>query len=301
MTRDLHRMDDGGSVVVRTHWTDADGVLRRIVEDLSHPPVTWRASAIAELRAPNPNHPDGIWSAEEIAAGLAPRPFEIVEARNNLLLTQGANDLWNGLSTAGLSNPYNTTNAYLAVGDGSTAAAVGNTDLSAAAGSNIATSGLSAATNATPIVITNGSGNWSSTPSAGQVVVVASVNGNTAANGTFEVQSSTATTITLKNSAGNGSFTSSGSATVKVINRYLAQANASGSAVVSTNQIVYVASYGTSVANFAWNEWGLALVTTTNLQAAAPTKLFNRAVPASSLLTKTSSATATLTVTLSLA
>ena len=43
---------------------------------------------------------------------------------------------------------------------------------------------------------------------------------------------------------------------------------------------------------------GLALVTTTNLQAAAPTKLFNRVMPASSLLTKTSSATATVTLSL---
>jgi hypothetical protein len=295
MSRDLHRMDDAGTVVVPTVWTDADGILRRLVEDNSHPPVTWRATAIAELRTPNPAHPDGIWSPEEIIAGIAPAPFEVVEARNNLLMTQGANDLWTGLSTAGLASPYNTTNAYLGVGDATTAASASQTDLQAAAGASLG-GGITAATNATPIVLTTSSAHG---VLAGQVVVVASVLGNTAANGTFEVSAVTSTTITLLNSAGNGAYTSGG--TVKLINRYFAQANASGSAVITNNQIVYVASFGTTVANFAWNEWGLGKQTATNKQAAAPTTLFNRAVPASSLLTKSSAATATLTVTLSLA
>jgi hypothetical protein len=235
----------------------------------------------------------------EVAVCTAGQAYEVRTAEHNLLMTAGATALWNGLSTSGLATPFNTTNAQLAVGDATTSESASQTDLQAAGGTTITTSGLSAATNASPIVITNGSGSWTSTPAVGSVVQVASVNGNTAANGTFEVSAATSTTLTLLNSSGNGAFTTSSSATVKPINYYRQQANASGSAVITNNQIVYVATFGTSNANFHWQEWALTTgAAATNKQAQAPPTMFNRKVV--DLGTKTSSASWTLTVTLSL-
>ena len=226
-------------------------------------------------------------------------PTYVIEQHGNLLLTAGATALWNGLTTSGLGTPFNSSNSQIAIGDATTSPSAGQTDLQAAAGSNIATSGLSAATNVSPIVITNGSGNWTVTPTPGQVVVVASVNGNTAANGTFEVQAATANTITLKNSTGNGAFSTSSSATVKVINYY--RQLVSGSPTVSTNQVQFSAIYGTSNGNFAWNEWGVSTGGgVTNQQAQPPPTLLNRAAPAGGLLTKTSNVSCTFTVTISL-
>lgn len=68
---------------------------------------------------------------------------------------------------------------------------------------------ITAATNATPIVLTT------SAPHnlvANDLVVVDSVAGNTAANGQWVVQSVTSTTITLKESVGNDAYTSGGRA-----------------------------------------------------------------------------------------
>src|SRR5438445_403481 len=106
-------------------------------------PTTWRLIPTPRPQARRRSSD----SSREIAAGIAPAPFEIVEARNNLLMTQGANDLWTGLSTAGLASPYNTTNAYLGVGDSTTAAVASQTDLQAAAGSSLG-GGITAASNA---------------------------------------------------------------------------------------------------------------------------------------------------------
>lgn len=68
---------------------------------------------------------------------------------------------------------------------------------------------ISGATNATPIVLTLPSGHGFS---ANDLIVVSGVAGNTAANGTFVVQSAGSTTVTLKNSVGNGAYTSGGTA-----------------------------------------------------------------------------------------
>lgn len=66
----------------------------------------------------------------------------------------------------------------------------------------------------------------------------------------------------------------------------------SGAPSLSTNQAVFAATFGTGAANFAWQEWGVANASTGGV-------LLNRVV--SSLGTKTSSASWTLTATLSLA
>ena len=66
---------------------------------------------------------------------------------------------------------------------------------------------ITAATNATPIVITTASSHGYA---AGDLVIVRGCVGNTAANGTFWAQAVTANTITLMHSAGNGVWTSGG-------------------------------------------------------------------------------------------
>ncbi len=66
---------------------------------------------------------------------------------------------------------------------------------------------VTGATNATPIVLTLPSGH---TVAAGDSVQVTGVGGNLAANGTFIVSAASATTATLRGSAGSGAYTSGG-------------------------------------------------------------------------------------------
>lgn len=69
--------------------------------------------------------------ALERLAKLGIAPTEIRVSRN-LLVNTGLTDIGNGLTTAGLATPYTNANANIGVGDSSTAAAVGQTDLQAA-------------------------------------------------------------------------------------------------------------------------------------------------------------------------
>ena len=66
---------------------------------------------------------------------------------------------------------------------------------------------VTAATNATPIVLTTSANH---NVVAGDLVIVRGVTGNTAANGTFTAQAVTANTITLSESAGNAAYVSGG-------------------------------------------------------------------------------------------
>jgi len=67
-----------------------------------------------------------------------------------------------------------------------------------------------------------------------------------------------------------------------------------GSSAATVADIVYKSTYGLTEANWAWQEWGLF-----NKAGTTQRRMLNRKVQ--SLLTKTSAASATLTVTLSLA
>jgi hypothetical protein len=294
MSQDPSSMDDSGEARVVTDRQHPDGTPYTHVRtsDGSHPAPRWRAHVRVDKRW-------GDWTHEQIVGGDAPLPYEIVEAEHNLLMTAGATALWNGLSTAGLATPFNTTNCQLAVGDGSTAPAVGNTDLSAALGTKLNAADVTSATNATPIVV---AGTYSPTPVVGQVVACSGFSGAgaSAINNTFELSAASGSSITLLNSAGSGAITVTGGI-IQPINKYRQIASASGSAVVTTNQIVYVATFGTSNANFAWNEWGTCTgAAATNKQSVPPPTLLNRATPGGGLGTKTSASTFTLTVTLSL-
>ncbi|WP_433024708.1 hypothetical protein [Actinomycetospora sp. CA-053990] len=55
-------------------------------------------------------------------------PYEVIESDPNLLLTAGAGLIWS-LVTGGAGTVLNSTNARVCVGDSSTAAAAGQTDL----------------------------------------------------------------------------------------------------------------------------------------------------------------------------
>lgn len=72
--------------------------------------------------------------------------------------------------------------------------------------SSLESGNVTAATNASPIVVTSASHGLST----GQRVTIASVGGNTAANGTFTITRVSADTFSLNGSTGNGSYTSGG-------------------------------------------------------------------------------------------
>lgn len=74
-----------------------------------------------------------------------------------------------------------------------------------------ANKGITGATNATPISITCAAHGYST----GDTVVITGVNGNTNANGTWEITSTGANTFTLDGSAGNAAYTSGGTARLR--------------------------------------------------------------------------------------
>lgn len=74
---------------------------------------------------------DGDWTPDQIDAGLAGAPSAVCEAEHNLLVTAGITLLLNLLIGAG-GTAFSNANAYLGVGDSTTAAAIGQTDLQAA-------------------------------------------------------------------------------------------------------------------------------------------------------------------------
>lgn len=81
-------------------------------------------------------------------------------------------------------------------------------------GTPVNTGAVTNATNASPIVLTVPG--WTVTPVVNQAVTVAGILGNTAANGTWTVQAVTGTTLTLKNSTGNGAFVASPNSEVQI-------------------------------------------------------------------------------------
>jgi hypothetical protein len=92
------------------------------------------------------------------------------------------------------------------------------------------TGSVTGATNATPIVITSASHGLST----GTRVTVASVGGNTAANGTWLVTRVDANTFSLDDSVGNGSYTSGGTWNVTGLYQFTVDA---------TSQNGYAAGY----------------------------------------------------------
>lgn len=71
------------------------------------------------------------WRLEKFRAGES-TPYEVVEDEGNLLMYGGASALWDLLIGAGNVTAFNNANAYIGVGDSTTAAAATQTDLQAA-------------------------------------------------------------------------------------------------------------------------------------------------------------------------
>jgi hypothetical protein len=223
-------------------------------------------------------------------------PDDYSEGELNILTTVGATDLLNGLVTAGLATPWNSTNAGIAVGDSNSAASAGQTDMQAAAGTKLNAADPSSATNATPIVV---AATYSPTPTVGSVVVCSAFSGAgaSAINNTFELSAASGSSITLLNSAGSGSITVTGGL-VKPLNRYLMIL--SGAPAVSTNTVQFTTTITANNANHSWAEMGIVLgQASTNKQSAAPTKLLDRFVAANGTKAQGSSWTPTVTITLS--
>lgn len=223
-------------------------------------------------------------------------PSDYIDGEKNLLTTIGATDLLNGLVTAGLATPWNSTNAGIGVGDSATAASAGQTDLQAVAGTKLNAADVTSASNATPIVV---AGTYSPVPTVGSVVVNSAFGGAGAAaiNQTFELSAASGSSITLLNSAGTGAITVAGGL-VKPLSRYLQIVN--GAPAVSTNTVQFVAVFGANNANHAWAEFATVLgQASTNKQSAAPTKMLNRAVASNGTKAQGASWTLTQTITLS--
>jgi hypothetical protein len=219
---------------------------------------------------------------QDVASG----PDDRLQQDGNLLLLGGISLIFecligNGTSTSGQSLTFlaNST-TWIGVGDSSTATTSTMTDLQAGTNyySNAAdstypahTAGstgktITGATNASPIAITATSHGYSTN----DIVNINGVGGNTNANGTFQITVSDSNTFTLNGSSGNAAYTSGG--------------------IASKNNVLVVKStFGTSVANFAWNEWVIR-----NNGTKGSGSCLNRAVV--SLGTKTSSASWALTV-----
>jgi hypothetical protein len=86
--------------------------------------MSWKAAWKAEFY-------DGEFLAEEIDKGFAGAPSRVEHIDGNLLVTAGITALLNLLIGAG-GTAFNNANSYLGVGDSTTAAAIGQTDLQAA-------------------------------------------------------------------------------------------------------------------------------------------------------------------------
>ena len=243
-----------------------------------HDPIIWLCHFRVELRK-------GDWAYRDILKGLAPKPFEIAEYTGNLLTTAGAGNLWLGLTGGTVTNgAYNATNGAIAIGDGTTAAAAGDTDIAGTTTSIGNTTALSSTSTVMTYTIAN-------SLLAGQVVVVTGA-APAGYNGTFVVASATSSAFTVTSTANPGAGTTQGA--VSSVNKFRQLVNAAPT--LSTNQAQFVSVFATANANYAWNCWGI--VNSGSAQSGGT--LLNHAVPASSLLTKTSAASATATMTLSL-
>lgn len=97
--------------------------------DQRHDAIRWRAQWKLEKF-------DGDWKGRPLEEW--PAPVEIIEREGNLLMYGGASCLWqcligNGTGTSGQTLTYfDNSNAYIGVGDSTTAAAATQTDLQAA-------------------------------------------------------------------------------------------------------------------------------------------------------------------------
>ena len=132
---------------------DFNGVTRTYkAPPQDHDPIRWLVSWTLKKF-------DGDFTGEQIDR-LKPTPYEIIEGEGNLLVTNGANLLWTAL-TGGTPTFFSNANARIGVGDSSTAAAIGQTDLQAA------TNKTRVAMDSTYPTISNNTATWRATFGSG--------------------------------------------------------------------------------------------------------------------------------------
>lgn len=233
-----------------------------------------------------------------------PVPTDTLTGHGNMLVIGGSSLLWqcvagNGTATGSQALTFlNNANCYIGVGTSATASTAIMVDLQGAANSvnrqfNVADTGfpllydsvgngagvvtVSNTTNAAPIVVTTSA--QSPAFNANDFVYVNGVGGNLAANGVFQANPVNSTSLTLVGTTGNGTYTSGG--------------------IVTRANVFYVKStFGTAVANFAWNEWCLCNINA-GVGAVTTGRILNRAVQ--SLGTKANTASWAFSVAVSLA
>lgn len=164
---------------------------------------------------------NGIWNFSAAAAGLGSGPFSPPistggpGSRARFLVVHGRlHKLDAGGANVTLRAQGNFTGRQVASGTGASNTLHGKTSATASDNDTavVATNApeaqktITAASNATPIVITSAAHGYST----GDLVEVASVVGNTAANGTWRVNVLTANTYELVGSVGNGNYVSGG-------------------------------------------------------------------------------------------
>lgn len=189
-----------------------------------------------------------------LKAGASSSLLETLAFDGNMLMSAGALQMLQALRGDSLT-AFDNTHAQIGVGDSSVAEVASQTTLQAVGGTPLTITG---ATNANPIEITTSAPHGLLT---GAVATIASVGGNTNANGTWEITKTGASTFTLNSRAGNSAYTSGGTATP--YNRYRKGMASTyplvgtGDGLVADNLISFSAVFGVDSANFAWNEWGL--------------------------------------------
>lgn len=77
----------------------------------------------------------GIWVPRDALVDAGIQPYDVIDAGENLWTTAGWTRLFALLTSQGATQAYDATHTRVGVGNGTTAAAAGDTDLAAAAGS----------------------------------------------------------------------------------------------------------------------------------------------------------------------
>ena len=279
--------DSEGVIRTQSGIVLPDGVTYRYTTDDTHDPVKWRAHVKVEKRwadGPDPTK----WPL-----------YEIVEAEQNLLMTVGATQLWNGLSTAGLATPWSTTNTQLVVGDGSTGPAAGNTDMAATLATKINAADATAATNATPIVVTATFSRlrwWERSTQSPASLARALLQSTRPLSCRLPLRrpARCSTRLAPARSPWRAAYSRRSTSTVS---RLTARARRWSPPTPLSTWRCSPRPTATTLGMSGVVPWVLLQ---TNKQAAPPTTLFNRATPGGGLGSKTSAAAWTLTVTLSL-
>lgn len=220
------------------------------------------------------------WKVDKYLEG-ASVPYETLDLGLNEMTTIGLQDILNVMIGSGTA--LSAANAYLGVGDGTTAFALSQTDLQATLGS---AKTITAGTAATPIVLTSAAHGFAN----GDYVTVSGISGLVGAAGTFIVAGQTTNTFNLTGSVGTGSYSSGGTAAKG--NRFRRPMDATYPSRASQT-LTFVSTFGAAEANYSWTEWGL-------FWGSVGANMISRRVPGSPFGTKVNGNVWVLTATLTL-